>query len=53
MEHGFISPEDMRDFTFTNSVELHGSTNPDFFKGTVIEGPACEVLEADQRAAAE
>jgi len=53
MEHGFISAEDMRDFTFTNSVELHGSTNPDFFKGTVIEGPAREVLEADQRVAAE
>lgn len=53
MEHGFISADDMRDFTFANSVELHGSTNPDFFKGTIIEGPAREVLQAGQRTAAE
>ena len=37
VEHGVLSPEEFRDFTFTNAVELHCGMNPDFFKGTVVE----------------
>ena len=33
-----------REITFTNPVRLHGSMNPDFFKGTVVEKAAAEVL---------
>ena len=32
------TPDDFRDFVFTWPVEFWGGTNPDFFKGTVVEG---------------
>ncbi|MGE0743730.1 MAG: amidohydrolase family protein [Rhodospirillales bacterium] len=38
VEDGFITQEDFRDFTFGNVVEMHTGMNPDFFKGTVVEG---------------
>ncbi len=44
VEHGLITEDDFRDFTFTNSVRLHGLGNPDFFTGTTIEREAAEVL---------
>jgi hypothetical protein len=44
VEHGAISESDFRDFVFTNGVRLHGSMNPRFFEGTVIEKQAAEVL---------
>jgi hypothetical protein len=31
-------------FTFANAVRLWGEVNPDFFKGTVVEREAAEVL---------
>jgi hypothetical protein len=37
VEHGFITEDDFRDFTFGNVVEMHTGMNPDFFKGTVVE----------------
>ena len=37
VEDDLLTADDFRDFTFTNAVELWGSMNPDFFKGTVIE----------------
>ena len=46
VEDGLITDKDFRDFTFTNPVRLHGSMNPDFFKGTVVETAAAEVLNA-------
>lgn len=45
VEHELLNPEDFRDFTFANSVRLHGRMNPDFFKGTVIEAEAEQVLK--------
>jgi hypothetical protein len=45
VEHELLNPEDFRDFTFANSVRLHGRMNPDFFKGTVIEAEAAKVLK--------
>ena len=44
VEHGLITADDFRDFTFANAVRFWGEVNPDFFKGTVVEQPAAEVL---------
>ena len=44
VEHGLITADDFRDFTFANAVRFWGEVNPDFFKGTVVERPAAEVL---------
>ena len=43
-EHGRITEDNFRDFTFANPVELHGAMNPAFFEGTVIEKAAAELL---------
>jgi hypothetical protein len=37
VERGLITPEDFREFVFTNAVRLHGGPNPNFFKGTRVE----------------
>ncbi len=44
VEHGLLDDDDFRDFMFTNAVRFWGRTNPDFFKGTVVERQAAEVL---------
>ena len=38
VEHGWIDEEAFTKFTFTNPVRFYTSTNPTFFKGTVVEG---------------
>ncbi len=40
VEHELIDEEAFRELTFTNPVALHGLMNPEFFKGTVVEGAA-------------
>ena len=35
---------DFRDFVFTNPVTLWTAMNPDFFKGTVVEGAVEKLL---------
>ena len=45
LEHGLLTEEDFRDFTFSNIVNLHGGMDPDFFKGTVVEQAAKAELE--------
>lgn len=35
---GLMDEDDFRDFTFNNVVELHTQMNPEFFKGTAVEG---------------
>jgi predicted TIM-barrel fold metal-dependent hydrolase len=37
VDDGLITGDDFRDFVFTWPVEFWGGTNPDFFKGTVVE----------------
>ena len=37
VEDEMISATSFRDFTFANPVRLYGETNPDFFRGTVVE----------------
>jgi len=44
VEHGLIDENDFRDFMFENAVRFWGRVNPDFFKGTVVEKQAAEVL---------
>jgi predicted TIM-barrel fold metal-dependent hydrolase len=44
VEHGLITEDDFRDFTFENAVRFWGEVNPDFFKGTVVESAAADVL---------
>jgi len=38
VEHRMITATDFRAFTFENAARLHTALNPDFFKGTVVEG---------------
>jgi predicted TIM-barrel fold metal-dependent hydrolase len=44
VEHGLLTDDDFRDFMFTNAARFWGEVNPDFFKGTVVEKAAAEVL---------
>jgi predicted TIM-barrel fold metal-dependent hydrolase len=39
-----LSAEDFRDFVFTNPVTLWTAMNPDFFKGTVVEGEVQKLM---------
>ncbi|MSQ71665.1 MAG: amidohydrolase [Betaproteobacteria bacterium] len=49
VEHKLIDEADFRDFTFTHSATLHAGMNPDFFKGTVVEGDVAKLLQAQQQ----
>src|SRR2546425_663941 len=44
VEHGLLDDSDFKDFMFTNAVRFWGEVNPDFFRGTVVEHQAKEVL---------
>ena len=44
VEHGLLDDSDFRDFMFENAVRFWGEVNPDFFRGTVVEKQAAEVL---------
>ena len=44
VDRGLLTKGDFRDFTFTNPVKLFTGTNPDFFKGTVVEGQVEKLL---------
>ena len=46
VEQGLITSNDFRDFVFTNPVGLWTAVNPDFFKGTSVEGAVTKVLSA-------
>ena len=39
-----LTPENFRDFTFVNPAMMHLSMNPDYFRGTVVEDAARELL---------
>ena len=53
VEHGLMTEADFRGLTFANPVSLFASLNPDFFKGTVVEGAvAAERTAQRQRSAA-
>ena len=48
VEEGLLSAENFREFTFENAVRLHGTMNPDFFKGTAVEDAAAKILAEGQ-----
>jgi predicted TIM-barrel fold metal-dependent hydrolase len=49
VEHGLIDDDDFRDFMFTNAVRFWAEVNPEFFKGTVVEKAAAEVMAQGSR----
>lgn len=51
VEKGLMSDEDFRDFTFANPARFATRMNPDYFKGTAVEG-AVDALLAERGAAA-
>jgi hypothetical protein len=46
VEHGLMTEDDFRDFVFVNPVKLWVGMNPDFFKGTRVEGDVNKLLAA-------
>jgi hypothetical protein len=44
VEHGAMTEDDFRDFVFCNPVKLWTALNPDFFKGTAVEGAVSRYL---------
>ena len=43
VEHGMITEADFRQFTFENAARLHTALNPEFFKGTAVEGAVAKL----------
>jgi hypothetical protein len=43
VDDGVITEEDFRDFVFANPARLWTDMNPDFFKGTVVEGQVAKL----------
>ena len=44
VDDGLINDDDFRDFVFTNPVHAKADVNPDFFKGTRVEGDVARLL---------
>jgi hypothetical protein len=44
VDHGWIDEAAFEKFTFTNPVHFYTGTNPNFFKGTVVEAAVDELL---------
>ena len=44
-----LTPENFRDLTFVNPAMMHLSMNPDYFRGTVVEGAAAALLRDRKR----
>ena len=44
VEHGWITEDDFRDFTFTNPARFFLDTNPNFFQGTAVEQHVHELI---------
>ena len=51
LDDGFLDESDFRDFVYGNVVGMHTEMNPDFFKGTVVEGEV-EAFKAEKTAVA-
>jgi predicted TIM-barrel fold metal-dependent hydrolase len=44
VDDGLITRDDFRDFVFESPVRFWGEANPNFFKGTSVEGAAAKLL---------
>jgi hypothetical protein len=53
VDHGLITEEDFRDYTFTNAATLYAGMNPDFFKGTACEAAVAKLLQSASQDAKE
>jgi hypothetical protein len=51
VERGLMTEEDFRDFAFVNPVTFTPRMNPDYSKGTVVEGAVDALLRARGQAA--
>ena len=49
VEKGLLTDENFRDFVFVNAVKHKTEVNPDFFKGTVVEGAVNKLLATEMR----
>ena len=47
-----ITEENFRDLVFVNPAMMHLSVNPDYFRGTAVEGAAAALLKEKQKPAA-
>jgi hypothetical protein len=45
VEHGILTPEQFKDFTFTNSARFYAGDQPGFFAGTTVEAAARALIE--------
>ena len=44
VEHGLLNEDEFRDFAFANAARMWCSMNPNFFKGTIVEGEVAKLL---------
>ncbi len=51
VDNGLMTEEDFRDFVFTNPATFVTRLNPDYFKGTVVEGAVDKLLVDRSKAA--
>ena len=51
VDRKLITEDDFEAFTFRNPVMLHASMNPDFFKGTAVEGAVAKLLSEKSKTA--
>jgi hypothetical protein len=49
VEKGLFTDENFRDFVFVNGVKHKTDVNPDFFKGTVVEGAVNKLLATEMK----
>ena len=45
VERELLDDDDFHDFVFAHAATLHAGMNPDFFKGTIVEGDVAKLLE--------
>ena len=46
VDHGWLDAAQFRDFVFGNVTRFYTDTDPDFFRGTVVERPVAELVGA-------
>lgn len=46
VDRGLMSEQDFKDFVFTNPMTVQTRVNPDYVKGTALEGAVATALKA-------
>lgn len=52
VERETINEDDFRAFVFENAAEMHAQMNPDFYKGTAVEGAVAKFMASNKSKAA-